>query len=92
MADKKRHGALALLEFNTIAAGVLATIGGGYTNTASGDDSFIGGGVNHTASGWRSTLGGGYSNTATVHSRRFGTRTLTPLASSVRGVVRSSSS
>ena len=25
MAQKKRHGALALLEFNTIAAGVLAS-------------------------------------------------------------------
>ena len=40
------------------------TVGGGYTNTASGESSTVGGGWWNTASNDKSTVGGGESNTA----------------------------
>ncbi|MDQ7029064.1 MAG: tail fiber domain-containing protein [Ardenticatenia bacterium] len=41
-----------------------ATVGGGYSNTASRDYATVGGGYINTASGYAAIVGGGYSNTA----------------------------
>ena len=41
-----------------------ATVGGGQSNTASGNSSTVGGGEANTASGSNSTVGGGFSNAA----------------------------
>ncbi len=46
------------------ANATLATVGGGYLNTASGNRSTVGGGANNTASDWYATVGGGSSNVA----------------------------
>jgi hypothetical protein len=46
-------------------AGLVATVGGGETNTASGGRATVGGGDSNTASGDRATVGGGYHNAAT---------------------------
>jgi hypothetical protein len=43
---------------------VLATVGGGFNNTASGDAATMGGGFNNTASDDAATVGGGSGNTA----------------------------
>ena len=41
-----------------------ATVGGGYTNTASADSATVAGGNANTASRFSATVGGGYTNTA----------------------------
>ena len=50
----------------TLDNALVATVGGGYTNTASGNSSTIGGGYTNTASGGASTIGGGSYNSATA--------------------------
>ncbi|MBL7989529.1 MAG: hypothetical protein JNJ94_15815, partial [Chlorobi bacterium] len=50
--------------FSNTASGFISTVGGGQSNTASGDRSTVGGGGSNTASGIVSTVGGGFSNTA----------------------------
>lgn len=47
---------------------VYATVGGGYHNTASGQDSHVGGGSSNTASGYRSTVNAGHNNLAQAHA------------------------
>ncbi len=46
------------------ASGYAATVGGGQTNTASGDFATVGGGFGNTASGFAATIGGGWINDA----------------------------
>ena len=46
-------------------AGYLATVDGGYGNTASGQYAIVGGGLDNTASGFAATVDGGYFNNAT---------------------------
>lgn len=46
-------------------AGALATVSGGYGNTASGEGATVGGGQSDTANNNYATIGGGYRNSAT---------------------------
>jgi hypothetical protein len=47
-----------------VASEAYSTIGGGYSNTASGSSSIVGGGDTNTASSQYTTVSGGYFNTA----------------------------
>ena len=65
--------------YSNKATGGEATVGGGYTNEASGDTSTIGGGSTNEASGQHSTVAGGSNNTSALE-RRSGGRPAKPPA------------
>ena len=50
--------------YSNDATGAIATVGGGDRNTASGEGATVGGGGSNTASDFYATVGGGASNTA----------------------------
>ena len=50
--------------FSNLASGYASTVGGGDANTASGNESIVGGGTYNLASGLGATVGGGGYNTA----------------------------
>jgi hypothetical protein len=60
------------LFIDTISIGLLSTVGGGCSNTASGDYSTVGGGRSNTSSGCYSTIGGGYGNTTSGYASTIG--------------------
>ncbi len=58
--------------YSNTASGVYATVGGGERNTASGQDATVGGGYSDTASYYYATVGGGRYNTASGISSTVG--------------------
>ena len=58
--------------FSNTASGYSSTVGGGRSNIASDPYATIGGGANNTASGEKSTVGGGFVNTASGQQSTVG--------------------